>query len=47
MISKKEYVKALEKVKNYKKQLRIGVVVRSAVKKTKTVFLDDSTKRVL
>jgi len=42
MISKKEYLKALETVKHYKKQLRIGVVVRSAVKKTKTVFLDDA-----
>jgi len=42
MISKKEYLKALETVKQYKEQLRIGVVVRSAVKKTKTVFLDDT-----
>ena len=42
MISKKEYLKALETVKQYKEQLRTGVVVRSAVKKTKTVFLDDT-----
>ena len=42
MISEKEYLKALETIKQYKKQLRIGVVVRSAVKKTKTVWLDDS-----
>ena len=41
MISEKEYLKALETIKQYKKQLRIGVV-RSAVKKTKTVWLDDS-----
>jgi hypothetical protein len=42
MISEKEYLKALETIKQYKKQLRIGVVVRSAVKKTKIVFLDDT-----
>ena len=42
MISEKEYLKALETIKQYKKQLRIGVVVRSAVKKTKTVWLDDA-----
>ena len=42
MISEKEYLKALETIKQYKKQLRIGGVVRSAVKKTKTVWLDDT-----
>ena len=42
MISKKEYLKALNTVKEYEKQLRIGGVVRSAVKKTKTVWLDDA-----
>ena len=42
MISEKEYLKALGTIKQYKKQLRIGGVVRSAVKKTKTVFLDDT-----
>jgi len=42
MVSEKEYLKALETVKQYKKQLRIGGVVRSAVKKTKTVWLDDT-----
>ena len=42
MISEKEYLKALETIKQYKKQLRIGFVVRSAVKKTKTVWLDDT-----
>jgi len=41
MISEKEYLKALETIKQYKKQLRISGVVRSAVKKTKTVLLDD------
>jgi len=41
MISKKQYLKALETVREYEKQLRIGGVVRSAVKKTKTVILDD------
>ena len=42
MVSEKEYLKALETIKQYKKQLRIGGVVRSAVKKTKTVWLDDA-----
>ena len=42
MISEKEYLKALDTIKQYKKQLRIGVVARSAVKKTKTVWLDDT-----
>lgn len=42
MISEKEYLKALETIKQYKKQLRIGGVVRSAVKKTRTVWLDDT-----
>ena len=42
MISKKQYLKALNTVKEYEKQLRIGDVVRSVVKKTKTVFLDDT-----
>lgn len=42
MISEKEYLKALETIKQYKKQLRIGGVVRSAVKKNKTVWLDDT-----
>ena len=42
MISEKEYLKALETIKQYKKQLRIGGVVSSAVKKTKTVWLDDT-----
>ena len=42
MISEKEYLKALETIKQYEKQLRIGGVVRSAVKKTKTVFFDDT-----
>ena len=42
MIREKEYLKALETIKQYKKQLRIGGVVRSAVKKTKTVWLDDT-----
>jgi len=41
MISKKQYLKALDTVKKYEEQLRIGVVVRSAVKKTKTILLDD------
>jgi len=31
---------------NENKQLRIGVVVRSAVKETKTVFLDDTWHRI-
>ena len=42
MISEQEYLKALETIKQYKKQLRIGGVVRRAVKKTKTVWLDDT-----
>lgn len=42
MISEKEYLNALETIKQYKKQLRIGGVVRSAVKNTKTVWLDDT-----
>ena len=42
MISEKEYLKALETIKQYKKQLRIGGVVRSEAKKTKTVLLDDT-----
>jgi len=42
MISEKKYLKALETIKQYKKQLRIGGVVRSAVKKTKTIWLDDT-----
>lgn len=42
MISEKEYLEALKTIKQYKKQLRIGGVVRSAVKKTKTVWLDDT-----
>lgn len=42
MISEKEYLKALETIKQYKKQLRIGGVVCSAVKITKTVLLDDT-----
>jgi len=42
MISKKQYLKALNVVKEYEEQLRIGSVVRSAVKKTQTVWLDDT-----
>ena len=41
MISKKQYLKALDTVKKYEEQLRIAVVVRSAVKKIKTILLDD------
>lgn len=40
MISKKQYLKALNIVKEYEKQLRIGSVVRST--ELKTVFFDDT-----
>jgi len=40
MISKKQYLKALNIVKEYEKQLRIGVVVRST--ELKTVLFDDT-----
>lgn len=41
MINKKQYLKALDTVKQYEKQLRIMGSVHSAVKKTKTILLDD------
>lgn len=46
IVSEKEYLKALETIKQYKKQLPIGVAVRSEIKKTKTVLLDDTWYRI-
>ena len=42
MISKKQYLKALDTVKKYEEQLRIGVVVCSADDNKETVTLDDT-----